>query len=278
VKSIPITMVDNRLHMAGATLGSRDVQNGMALFKYQQAGDISTGKVVIEVENRMDRRNPFWLLKYPAGFPAVPVQFESFLSGKRLLTNQTFRTLFRSESVGEEEGIGVKEITFLFTDLKGSTAMYDQIGDPKAFYLVRQHFDTLGKVVARHSGAIVKTIGDAIMATFMSPRDALRASLEMIEELDRFNRTISEDLKLKVGIHTGHSIAVTLNERLDYFGQTVNIAARVQGLAEGDEIYLTHDAFIAEGMGELLAARRVEPQRVSVKGVSDQLQVYRVTS
>jgi class 3 adenylate cyclase len=278
IKSIPIEMIDNELHMIGADLGPRDVQDGTALFKYRLAGDISTGKVVMEVENKMDQPHPLWVLQYPAGFATAPVEFESFFSGKRLLTNQTFRNLFRAESVGEDEGIGVKEITFLFTDLKGSTAMYDQIGDPKAYYLVRQHFDTLGNVVARHSGAIVKTIGDAIMATFMSPRDAFLAAMDMIGELDEFNRSISEDLKLKVGIHTGHSIAVTLNERLDYFGQTVNIAARVQGLADGDEIFITHDAFIAPGMSETLAAYHVEPQQVAVKGVSDQLRVYKITA
>src|SRR5262249_42773512 len=150
------------------------------------------------------------------------------------------------------------------------------IGDPKAYYLVRQHFDTLSSAVARHSGAVVKTIGDAIMATFMNPVDAVQAALDMIKELDVFNRSISENLNLKIGIHTGHSIAVTLNDRLDYFGQTVNIAARVQGLADGDEIYVSHDAYIYPGVAEALAGCQVEPEQVAVKGVSDRLQVYKV--
>jgi class 3 adenylate cyclase len=274
---IPILMADNSLRVLGVEVAPRDVVNGPALFKYPRTAEVSTGRVVVAVENGTAETSPLWLLQYPAGFAAAPVQFESFLSGKRLLTNHTFRSLFRSESVAEDESIGVKEIAFLFTDLKGSTAMYDHVGDPKAYYLVRQHFETLGKVVARHSGAIVKTIGDAIMATFSSPADALGAALEMIRELAAFSRTISEDLKLKVGIHVGHSIAVTLNERLDYFGQTVNIAARVQGLADGDEIYLTHDAYDAPGMSELLLGQRVEPLEVSVKGVRERLQVYKVT-
>jgi class 3 adenylate cyclase len=240
------------------------------------AGDVATGKVVVEVENEMDEQSPFWLLQYPAGFSPAPVRFDSFLSGKRLLTNQTFRTLFRAESIAEDESIAVKDVTFLFTDLKGSTAMYDEVGDTKAYYLVRQHFETLGKVVARNSGAIVKTIGDAVMATFLTPAAAFAAALEMIRELAEFSRHISEGLQLKVGLHCGHSIAVTLNDRLDYFGQTVNIAARVQGLADGDEIYLTHDAFSAPGMTELLAPCRVEPLKVSVKGVRDALQVYKI--
>lgn len=275
--NLPVKIAGSRIELEGAALGPREVHSGPAVFKYSHAGDVSTGRVSLEVENLTEEAQPFWLLQYPPGFAAVPVSFDSFLSGKRLLTNQTFRSLFRSESVGQDESIAVKQITFLFTDLKGSTAMYDQVGDPKAYFLVRQHFEALGKVVTRHSGSIVKTIGDAIMATFVTPADALAAALEMMRELSELSRNITEELKLKVGIHTGHSIAVTLNDRLDYFGQTVNIAARVQALADGDEIYLTEEAFKAPGISELVAPYRVLPLNVSVKGVRDQLHVHKLS-
>jgi class 3 adenylate cyclase len=202
--------------------------------------------------------------------------FAPFLSGKRLLTTQTFRDLFRSDAAPMQEGIGVQDITFLFTDLKGSTAMYDAIGDPQAFFLVRQHFDTLGRVVVRHNGAIVKTIGDAVMATFIQPADAVQAAVEMLTEIEVFNRTISQPLTLKIGIHKGHSIAVTLNDRYDYFGQTVNIAARVQGLADANEIYLSQDVYVAEGVSEALARCVVQPEQAAMKGVSETMRVYRV--
>lgn len=104
-------------------------------------------------------------------------ELEPFLSGKLLLTTQTFQDLFRSEVVSRSEGIGVKDITFLFTDLKGSTNLYDRIGDLKAYYMVRQHFDTLSNVITNNSGAIVKTIGDAVMATFMNPVDAVNTAV-----------------------------------------------------------------------------------------------------
>ena len=80
------------------------------------------------------------------------------------LTRQTFRKLFRSERVDEEEGLGVRQVTFLFTDLKGSTALYERLGDLNAYALVRQHFALLDAVAQKHAGAIVKTIGDAVMA------------------------------------------------------------------------------------------------------------------
>ncbi len=113
-----------------------------------------------------------------------PLHFAPFLSGKRLLTTQTFRDLFRSEVIGSE-GIGVKDIALLFTDLKGSTALYDRIGDLNAFSLVQQHFEQLQSVTARHHGAIIKTIGDAIMAAFVDPADAVEAALDMRSEIAR---------------------------------------------------------------------------------------------
>ena len=241
-------------------------------------GALQQGRVVLEVENQAGMRCPLWGANFAPDFNRSGLQFEPFLSGIRLLTTQTFRDLFRTEVVRSEEGISIQDITFLFTDLKGSTAMYDLIGDPKAYFLVRQHFDALSNVVTRNNGAIVKTIGDAIMATFMNPADAVHAGIDMIEELDEFNRGISQALHLKIGIHRGHSIAVTLNDRLDYFGQTVNIAARVQGLADADEIYITQEAFEYPGVAELLAQHHVAQTEVDVKGVSGKLSVHKIAA
>jgi class 3 adenylate cyclase len=243
----------------------------------EQVGQLSSGKVVIEIENLMEKKSPIWMIHYPPDYIPSYKQFEPFLSGKRLLTTQTFRDLFRSEVVSSSEGIGVQDITFLFTDLKGSTDLYDRIGDLKAYYLVRQHFDTLGRVITQNSGAIVKTIGDAVMATFMNPVDAMKAAIEMLKDIEAFNRGVSQDLILKIGIHRGHSIAVSLNDRLDYFGQTVNIAARVQGLAGASEIYISQDAYDYSGVSGVLAECEVVPEQVSVKGVGEKIQVRKIT-
>jgi class 3 adenylate cyclase len=206
------------------------------------------------------------------------VFLEPFLTGRRLITNQTFRDLYRNETVGGNEGIGIKDTTILFTDLKGSTEMYDKIGDLKAFSLVRQHFDRLGKAVFRHAGAVVKTIGDAVMATFNTPAGAVSAALMMLDEIDAFNKEHGDQaLILKIGVHHGASIAVTLNDRLDYFGQTVNIAARVQGLAGAEEIYLTEDVYGAAGVKELVARYDVTPELAALKGVAGQVKVFKIT-
>ena len=176
------------------------------------------------------------------------MEFEPYLSGGMLLTRQTFRKLFRSERVDEEEGLGVRQVTFLFTDLKGSTALYERLGDLNAYALVRQHFALLDAVAHRHAGAIV-----------------------------RFNREHGGPaIILKIGAHCGPSIAVTLNENIDYFGQTVNIAARVQSFADAGEICLTEALYTAPGVRELLATRDIVEFDAPLRGVAGSARVYRL--
>lgn len=241
---------------------------------------IAPGPMAFAVENTTEERGTFCLAVLPPGMEPghAPIQYLPFLTGKRLLTTQTFRDLFRSEVIRASEGIGIRDVTLLFTDLKGSTALYDEIGDLNAFALVQQHFDRLLDVTSRHGGAVVKTIGDAVMATFAEPEAALKAAIDMLREIESFNRAIpNRELLLKIGIHRGASIVVTLNDRLDYFGQTVNIASRVQALADANEIYLTRDIYDLPGVAELLQPFSVERRLASLKGVYEGLPVFRVT-
>jgi class 3 adenylate cyclase len=275
---LDIQIGEDQFHISGQEAPAGRLDYGYAALSFHHLGRLSSGSLVVEVENPTQRRVCMWMANFTGEPPRNGITFDPFLSGKRLLTTQTFRTLFRSETVSVNEGIAVKDITFLFTDLKGSTALYDHIGDPKAYFLVRQHFDTLGTAVNRHEGAIVKTIGDAVMAAFMTPLDAMRAALDMLREIQAFNRNISDKLVLKIGIHAGHSIVVTLNDRLDYFGQTVNIASRVQGLADAGEIYVSEDVYTFPGVREAIAHCTIAPEQVIVKGVSEKLQVYRISA
>lgn len=277
-QSLSLKMRDSKFQLLGQEVQSLAVSVGSVTLNMEQYSPINLGSVRVDVENVMPTRCAVWLVNIPvsATDTANLPQFEQFLSGKKLLTTQTFRDLFRTEVIDAAEGIAIRDITFLFTDLKGSTALYDQIGDPKAYFLVRQHFDTLGQAIADKSGAVVKTIGDAVMATFENPANAVDAALTMIERIEAFNQNISQPLSLKIGIHKGHSIAVTLNDRLDYFGQTVNIAARIQSLADANEIYVSSAVYDAPGVAESLKAHHVTPEQASVKGVSEKLQVYKI--
>ncbi|HTL53961.1 MAG TPA: DUF5939 domain-containing protein [Planctomycetota bacterium] len=238
---------------------------------------IPTGRTELTLTNTGSRRAAVLVVNKPAGVPHFTLIFDPFLSGKRLLTTQAFRELYHGQTVGGTSGLGVRDLTVLFTDLKGSTALYERIGDLKAYALVHQHFDTHGRVIATHHGAIVKTIGDAVMATFANPVDGLQAALEMLDAIERFNsRFTTKEIYLKVGIHRGASIAVTSNDRLDYFGQTVNIASRVQGLADAEEIYVTQEIYSYTGVPELLKSRAVTPGRARLKGVAEEMQVYKI--
>jgi len=237
----------------------------------------AVGRLHVELANMMAEPSRVFSLLEPSGKKTPPLEFGRALTGKWILGSQTFRDLFRNEVISSNEGLTVRDITILFTDLKGSTALYDRIGDLKAFNLVRLHFDSLGKVIMGHGGAIVKTIGDAIMASFLSPFDAAGAALAMLEEIERFNGDLGRrEIVLKMGIHRGASIAVTLNDRLDYFGQMVNVASRVQGIADADQICLTEEVFSAEGVREVFRDQTVSRESSTIKGVQGEMVVYRV--
>ncbi|MGE5707978.1 MAG: adenylate/guanylate cyclase domain-containing protein, partial [Bacteroidota bacterium] len=207
-------------------------------------------------------------------------RFRPFLDGKRLLTTQAFRELFRAETIAPGGSFSLRTLTILFTDLKGSTALYERVGDLAAYRLVREHFKILEEAVAAGGGAIVKTIGDAIMATFPHPRQAVGTISRMHHRLDEWNRANGdEDLTLKVGLHEGPCIAVNSNDKVDFFGQTVNLAARIQGLAGSRETYLSESVLAREGVQETLGREGFElhPETAHLKGISEEVRVVRAT-
>ena len=131
-------------------------------------------------------------------------QRRPFLTAKRLLSNQTFRDLYRTDTLDVDQRLKITSLTFLFTDLSGSTELYERVGDLVAFDLVRAHFQVLHEIVAAEAGAVVKTIGDAVMATFPTPDRAVAAALRMRDAMRDLNSKHGrEDLLLKIGVHEG---------------------------------------------------------------------------
>ena len=172
-----------------------------------------------------------------------------------------------------------KKLTFLFTDLKGSTALYERVGDLAAFDLVRAHFHALLDIISESAGAVVKTIGDAVMATFVRPEQAFAAALRMREAMDALNEARgTTDLVLKIGIHEGPCLAVMLNERQDYFGQTVNIASRVQGLSVSQAIHITGPVIETPEVADMLSKASIAPIRkhAALRGITDKVVVYEI--
>lgn len=217
----------------------------------------STG--ILSLVNRHDRpttlvvENPSWVT--------------DALTGAQAIATQAFRDLFAEDVLQPGQELDVSQVTLLFTDLKDSTAFYEKVGDVHAYGVVREHFSLLQRVVREHRGGIVKTIGDAVMAAFADPADGVRAALAIQAEAERFNANSSGDqISLKLGLHAGRCIAVTLNGRLDYFGSTVNMAARLQGEAGGGETILSQSLFDDPAVRELLVPYDVELEAKRLKG------------
>jgi class 3 adenylate cyclase len=197
-----------------------------------------------------------------------------FLSAKRLLTNQTFRDIYRTDALDVDQKLKITSLTFLFTDLKGSTELYERVGDLAAYDLVRAHFRLLNEIVAAERGAVVKTIGDAVMATFPTPDRAMAAALKMREAL----KDLKGDLLLKIGIHEGPCLAVSLNDRQDYFGRTVNIAARVQGLATSRSIFATRTVVTDSQASKLLQSNGIAAtaEKRLLRGIADEVEIFEI--
>lgn len=176
--------------------------------------------------------------RIPLSDPACPTT-----AGLELLNVPSFRVLFADQVLPPGESLRVQRIALLFTDLRGSTAMYARQGDPWAYGLVREHFEVLFQKVKSYGGSVVKTIGDAVMATFLEPAELFQAACDIHDDLDDLNQQLDltgeAQLITRLGAHVGPCISVTLNGRLDYFGGTVNIASRISHLSEGDDIVLT---------------------------------------
>ena len=205
---------------------------------------------------------------------------------------QLFRDLFSREVLRPGEQISVGSMTIVFTDLKNSTQLYKEIGDAPAFGRVLTHFEILKAAVATEHGAIVKTMGDAIMAVFPRPLAALRAMLHAQRWLAHPREyplpagvsvpaSSLEPLALKAGLHCGPCLAISQNERLDYFGTTVNIGARLCGLCSGSDLVLSNavrqDPEVAAWLTDPAHGTAAEEERTRIKGFGEEtFNVWRV--
>jgi len=192
-----------------------------------------------------------------------------------------FRRQFSADLLRPGVSLRVARVALLFTDLTDSTALYHSVGDAKAFKVVQQHFDVLSAIIATHRGTIVKTIGDAVMAAFVEERDALDASFAMHRAFPAFRAGNSDAARtfLKIGVFAGPCYVVTANGILDYFGQTVNIAARLQGASGPGEVVIDGlFADEAESAGWLSGFAINEHFEARLKGLPDPVRVARIVA
>jgi class 3 adenylate cyclase len=193
-------------------------------------------------------------------------------------TLDEFRSLFAKDLLKRGTPLKVARAALLFTDLTGSTALYTKVGDAAAFRLVDDHFDVLRAIVAEHQGVVVKTMGDAVMAAFEDDRQCARAAIKSLARFGAFRaaQAHGEHVDLKVGLFAGACYVVTANGALDYFGQTVNVASRVQHLAGSGEIVLPEETYAALPPEDQASLSVVERFAARVKGVAEPLALLRV--
>ena len=178
------------------------------------------------------------------------------LTGEHVIAMPIFRELCPEQVLRAGDEVAISRVAVLFTDLKGSTALYEKIGDATAYGLVRDHFGVLAEIVRSHQGIVVKTMGDCVMAAFNEPADAARAALAISRGVEAFNRDhAATPIALKLGLHAGRCIAVTNAGALDYFGGAVNLAARLEAQSDGGDIVLSEaiagDAAVAPLIADL---------------------------
>lgn len=190
-----------------------------------------------------------------------------------------FRRELSADVLRPGVSLRVSRVGLLFSDLTDSTKLYAAVGDAAAFRLVQDHFEIVVALIEKHRGAVVKTIGDAVMAVFVDDLDGVRASVAILEAFETF-RTGHEHrarTHIKLGFHGGPCYAVTANGILDYFGQTVNVAARLQGAAHSGELVLERALLErAEAEDALGAARVLELFDATLKGIEGTVAVARV--
>jgi adenylate cyclase len=189
-----------------------------------------------------------------------------------------FRRHFSSQLLKTSTPLKVTRVTLMFSDLTGSTALYSEVGDAEAFRFVDDHFDVLKERIEANHGTIVKTMGDAIMASFVDEQAAVRVCAELLVAFTTLAKTkpFGDRVGLKLGLFTGPCYVVTANERLDYFGQTANVAARLQGLADSGELILREQAFadLEPETSRLFSVSTRFAQKV--KGVAEELKLVRL--
>lgn len=233
---------------------------------------LAAGDVTLGLANALDR--PIAVVVEDGRWP------DTICTAALVSTLPEFRDLFSSEVLAPGLQLGVSRLAFLFTDLTGSTALYRRVGQARAFRIVQDQFAILGEAIAAHNGAVVKTIGDAVMAAFTTGADALAAGLAIQREIVRLELRGEADPRrlVRVGIHQGPCVAVTANERLDYFGTTVNIASRVEHEARGGEVAATADVCESPDAQPVLAAANVRAEQTVayLKGIEEPVRLYRL--
>jgi class 3 adenylate cyclase len=263
---------DSRLILAAGT------QGGAVDWRASTTGGTvhgTAGPQRVTVHNDAPGRRRVYLTRVGGDDPRIPAS--------RLTTLPAFRKRMGHQVLAAGTRIGVRSVALVFTDLSDSTAMYEEMGDAGAYALVRDHFRVLDAVIEAHGGTVVKTIGDAVMAAFHDAGTALGAALAMQAAFNPWveARGLKQPPRLKIGLHVGPALAVHTDAAgIDYFGGTVNTAARAQGVAASGEVVWTQ-AIAADSRVDTMLAEAGLPVSTlerQLKGLKDTVILRKVNT
>jgi class 3 adenylate cyclase len=196
--------------------------------------DEPTGEHVLRVTNR--GRFPTRLEVERAGWRALRAH------GGLICTIPGFTELFGTDAPATGLPLGIGRLAVLFTDLVGSVDLYSKVGDARAFALVHEHWRDANAAIAARGGAVIKTLGDGVFASFTRIGDAVSAAIDIMSAGERLSREHQIPFGIRAGVHEGPCFLVRANDRLDLFGSTVNLAARLATTAGGQQLALLDSA------------------------------------
>lgn len=245
--------------------------------------ELTSKKLKLVIENRSSTKIGAILFKIDV--PRMQCLLEDnettmrpFLRGKELLANEVFKKIFKISNLDSDLMLNIRSLTVLFSDLKDSTFLYERIGDVKAFDLIQKHFSVLEEIIKESGGTIIKTMGDAVMATFPEPYLATISAIKMGKAIKDIKIDSEKSLDLKIGIHEGHALIINNNGNIDYFGQSINIASRVQGVAQAGEIVVTKEVFASEDVQRVLKENSlsVSKSNEKLKGIDNRVSLFKL--
>ncbi len=284
----PASRRDVELDLAGESYVLRNLQGGETVALRPNAegpGEVSVELAGVSVELffrpgkvRLNLRNP------GAVAALVRLERESWKdrAARASMVSMVpeFRTLFSSEVLAPDVQIAVRNVALLFSDLKDSTALYARAGEARAYAVVQKHFEYLFSIIEGCGGSVVKTIGDAVMAAFPSATLAVEAALRIQERIAELSKSLEPKppVVIKLGVHHGPAFVVGANGALDYFGTTVNVAARIQNESKGADLVVSDGVYEDPGVREVLAAHAHEAQEFAIrlKGLSESYDLWRL--
>lgn len=156
----------------------------------------------------------------------------------------------------------------MFSDIVGSTALYDKFGDDKAKAIIENCIDLMADITQRHKGTVIKTIGDEIMCRFPTAEDGVNACCSIQEAVSILTGPDGSPMAVRIGIHAGEAIL----DDSDVFGDAVNVSARMAGIAKARQIITTEETF--NQLSEDLQDMGREFDITSVKGKQEQITIY----